>query len=197
MSPDRVRTFARKLLAGAVVLLGALALGCVGEASASYRGIVTAGDSPGHEFLDLPAHPPSGSPPAPVDWSPSMLGPPGPRVEGARVVMHVLHLRGSGPPVAPCAADRWIARDAARPPKHPWPVTSETQIYEDEYSDEQGRFQVSQIFGGMLGSTEHIVLCVLHPDYDTYVYSAPYGETSDPQHGQKLLHVVLRRKPGP
>jgi len=183
-------------LSGALVAAIALfSLGCVGEASATYRGVVTAGEVPGHEFVDLPPKPAPGSQTPADPLAKSQLGSPGPRIADARIIMHVAHLsEGSGPPQSPCGADRWIARDAGRAPKHPWPATSEDHVYEDGYTDAEGRFGVSQIFGGMLGVNAHITLCVLHPDYETYVYSAIYEESPDPKHGQRLLHVVLRPK---
>jgi len=169
-------------------------LGCVGEASATYRGVLTAGSSAGHEFVDLPPRPTG--PETPADpLAKSQLGTAGARIADARIIMHVAHLsEGSSLPQSPCAADRWIPRDAGREPKHPWPVTSEDQVYEDGYTDAEGRFGVSQIFGGMLGLNAYISLCVLHPDYETYVYSAIFEETPDPKHGQRLLHVVIPPK---
>jgi len=191
--PDRV---AAGRLAAVMLAAGTLSsLGCVGEASVTYRGIVTAGESPGHEFVDLPAKPAPGAETPADALAKSRLGPPGPRVADVRLVMHVTHLaRGSSAPTSPCAEDRWIARDSARAPKHPWPVTSEAQIYEDGYSDEAGRVGVYEIFPGFVGSNVYISLCVLHPGYETYVYAAVFEETSDPKHGERLLHVVLRPK---
>jgi hypothetical protein len=117
----------------------------------------------------------------------------GPFLEDVRVVMHVEHVNaGSGPPRSPCAGDRWIPREADRPPHHPWPVTSEGQIYEEAYTDDEGRFAVQSIFPGFIGMDVYLVLCFLSPDREPYAYVSPYPDPSL----EKLLHVVLRPKAG-
>jgi hypothetical protein len=147
--------------------------------------------------VDLPPKPAPGEETSVDVLATSQLGSPGPRIAGARLVLHLKHLgKGSSAPPSPCAADTWIERDAARAPKRPWPALSEDRIYEDGYSDEKGRFRVYQVFPGFIGSNVYISLCVLHPDYETYVYSAVYEGTSDPRYGERLLHVVLRPKGG-
>jgi hypothetical protein len=57
-----------------------------------------------------------------------------------------------------------------------------------------GEFDVSIYYTGGIGLEPTLLVCVTHPDYKPFRYSAVVGESSDPRKGQRFLNVRLEPK---
>jgi hypothetical protein len=58
-------------------------------------------------------------------------------------------------------------------------------------TDPQGRYEVSMIFGGMLGVDTYLTVCVRHPEYQKFEYSTIFEKSREPRHGEKFLIIRL------
>lgn len=53
-------------------------------------------------------------------------------------------------------------------------------------------YQVYTVYPGIIGSSAKRLLCVRHPDFEPYQYSAIDGESKDPRNGEEFLNIRLK-----
>jgi hypothetical protein len=63
-------------------------------------------------------------------------------------------------------------------------------------TDENGRYDVSAMFGGIIGIDTYLFVCVEHPEFEWYQYSTIFGNTAEPTNGRAYLVIRLQPLPG-